>query len=199
MARAQAVRSSAEAVAVADGLGYPVVLKGCAHSVPHKTEAGLVLVGLAGRQAVQDAYATLASRLDGVLRPGERHEIVVQEMVRDGVELIVAVRNDPHLGSFVVVGPGGSLVEVMANASVRRGPVDAATAEAMLNETAAGTLLHGVRGRGPSDRRSAVTAIVAVSRLGAMVHGVAATIEINPLIVTASGAVGVDVLIDRVI
>jgi hypothetical protein len=59
------------------------------------------------------------------------------------------VRNDPLLGSFVVVGPGGSLVEVMANASVRRGPIDVATAEAMLDETAAGTLLNGVRGRGP--------------------------------------------------
>jgi len=112
------------------------------------------------------------------------------------VELIIAVRNDPQLGSFVVVGPGGLLVEVMGKASVRQGPVDLATAENMLDETAAGALVCGVRGRGPFDRKAAAAAIVALSRAGTKLHGAAATLEINPLIVTAGGALGVDLLIE---
>lgn len=196
MARAQAVRSAREAVAAAESFGFPVVLKGCAPSLPHKSELGLVRVGLTNEEAVAGAYAELSKRLDTALPARLAREIVVQEMAGEGVELIIAVRNDPLLGSFVVVGPGGLLVEVMGKASVRRGPIDRETAAAMLDETAAGTLLDGVRGRGPFDRKSAAKAIVALSHVGAMLHGVAATIEINPLIVTARGALGVDLLIE---
>lgn len=199
MARAVAAGSAAEAVAAAEKFGYPVVLKGCAPSLPHKSELGLVKVGLANAEAVRAAHADLCARLPKALKPGAPGalgEVVVQEMAGEGVELIIAVRNDPHLGSFVVVGPGGLLVEVMGKASVRQGPVDLATAERMLDETAAGTLVNGVRGRGPYDRKAAAAAIVALSRAGAKLHGAAATLEINPLIVTAGGALGVDLLIE---
>ena len=194
MVRAQAVGSASEAVAAAQSLGLPAVMKGSAPSLPHKSELGLVKVGLANREAVAAAYADLSSRLDKALPAGAPREIVVQEMAGEGVELIIAVRNDPMLGSFVVVGPGGLLVEVMGKASVRRGPIDRETAESMLDETAAGTLLNGVRGRGPFDRSAAADAIVALSRIGAQLH--AEVIEINPLIVTARGALGVDLLIE---
>ena len=117
-------------------------------------------------------------------------------MAEEGVELIIAVRNDPHLGSFVVVGPGGLLVEVMGKASVRRGPVDLETAMQMLDETAAGILIGGVRGRGPFDRNAAAEAIAALSQVGASLHATTAVIEINPLIVTQRGALGVDLLIE---
>ncbi|MEO8203176.1 MAG: acetate--CoA ligase family protein, partial [Betaproteobacteria bacterium] len=196
MVAARAVASSAAAVAAAEQFGFPVVIKGCAPSLPHKSELGLVKVGLRDTEAVRAAHAHIAHRLAGALTPGAPHEIVVQAMAGEGVELIVAVRNDPHLGSFVVVGPGGLLVEVMGKASVRRGPVDAETAAAMLNETAAGTLLDGVRGRGACDRDAAARAIAALSQLGAALHATAATIEINPLIVGAHGALGVDLLIE---
>ncbi len=196
VARAQAVASAPEAVAAAGSLGLPAVMKGCASSLPHKSELGLVKVGLAHPRAVAAAYADLSARLDKALPARTPREIVVQAMAGEGVELIIAVRNDPMLGSFVVVGPGGLLVEVMGKASVRRGPIDRETAEAMLDETAAGTLLTGVRGRGPFDRHAAADAIAALSRIGAMLHGIAATIEINPLIVTAKGALGVDLLIE---
>lgn len=196
MARAVAAGSAAEAVAAAETFGYPVVLKGCAPSLPHKSELGLVKVGLANAEAVKAAHADLSARLAKALKPGAPGEVVVQEMAGEGVELIIAVRNDPMLGSFVVVGPGGLLVEVMGKASVRQGPVDLATAEKMLDETAAGALVCGVRGRGPFDRKAAAAAIVALSRAGAKLHGAAATLEINPLIVTAGGALGVDLLIE---
>jgi len=196
MIEARSVCSAGEAVEVAENFGLPVVLKGCAPSLPHKSELGLVRVGLVDELAVAAAYDALSKRLLQALAPGAAGEIVVQAMAGEGVEIIIAVRNDPHLGSFIVVGPGGLLVEVMGKVSLRRGPVDAETANAMLDETAAGKLIDGVRGRGPFDRKGAAEAIAAFSKLGAMLHAEAATIEINPLIVTARGALGVDLLIE---
>ncbi len=197
MAALQVVGSASAAVEAAEAFGFPVVLKGTAPSLAHKTELGLVRLGLADAAAVGAAYDALAWRLDAALPLDAPREITVQPMVGRGVELIVAVRNDPALGSYVVVGPGGVLVDVIKRASVRRGPIDAATADAMLDETVAGELLAGVRGNPPVDRAAAASAIAALSRLGALLHGAVATIEINPLIVLETGAVGVDLLIER--
>lgn len=196
MVEARGVCSAGEAVQVAQNFGLPVVLKGCAPSLPHKSELGLVKVGLSDEAEIAAAYGQIAATLKKSLPAGASGEVVVQAMAGEGIELIVAVRNDPHLGSFVVVGPGGLLVEVMGKASVRRGPVDAQTALEMLDETAAGTLIGGVRGRGPFDRNAAAEAIAALSHVGASLHATAAAIEINPLIVTKRGALGVDLLIE---
>ena len=188
--------SAEAAVAAATALGFPVALKGVAAGIAHKTEHGLVRLGIQAEAGVRAAYADLDARLAAVAPAGAPRAVGVQAMAGRGVELIVAVRNDPALGSFVVVGPGGVLVEVIQRTAVRRGPIDAATADAMLDETVAGKLLAGVRGAPPCDRAAAAEAIAAVSRLGALLHGAAATLEINPLIVLAQGAVGVDLLIE---
>src|SRR5262249_34333998 len=149
--------SAAEAAAAAARLGYPVALKGLAKNVPHKSDLGLVRLGLADQAAVTEEWAALNAML-------EKLRIVVQPMADDGIELIIAVRNDPQLGSFILVGPGGTLVELVSSVSVRRAPVNEATAEEMLDETVAGRLLSGLRGRGPFDRRAAASAIAALSR-----------------------------------
>ncbi len=91
------------------------------------------------------------------------------------------------------------LVELVKAASVRGGPIDAATAAEMLDETVVGQLLGGVRGGPPLDRAAAASAIAALSRLGSLLHGTVATIEINPLIVLEQGAVGVDLLVEPAI
>jgi acetate---CoA ligase (ADP-forming) len=88
------------------------------------------------------------------------------------------------------------LAEISAQASVRPGPVDLVTARAMLQETAAATLLGGVRGRPRCDIDAAAKAIAAFSRLAAAHVDCYAALEINPLIVTPQGAVGVDLLLD---
>ena len=93
-------------------------------------------------------------------------------------------------------GPGGVLVEIANQASVRLGPVDEAEARAMLNETAAGKLLGGVRGKPPCDIDAAARAIAAFSRIGAAQIDRLSALEINPLIVGPRGAAGVDVLLE---
>jgi len=190
-------RNADEAVKIAERMGFPVVLKGIAASLPHKTEHGLVKLGVADPEGVRAAFAQLSERLR---REGKSQDgaVIVQPMVEEGVQLLLGARNDPQFGTIVVVGLGGTLVEVMGETSLRIGPVDAATAAEMLAETKAATLIAGTRGKGPFDKDAAVDAIVALSRFAHAAATSIAAIEINPLIVRkiGQGAVGVDLLLE---
>jgi len=196
MVAAETAASAAEAIAAADRMGYPVAVKGVAPHLPHKSDLGLVRLGLHDAQQVREAFAALSNILARHARDGSPHEIVVQKMAECGVELIVGIRNQKGFGSFVIAGPGGVLVEIANQASVRLGPLDAAQAKAMLQATAAGKLLAGVRGNPPCDIDAAAAAIAAFSRFGAARIDTLAALEINPLIVGPNGAVGVDVLLE---
>jgi hypothetical protein len=172
------------------------VLKGVADHLPHKSELGLVRLGLCDAADVSEAYASLDGILRAHARSGAPGGVVVQAMAGEGIELILGVRNLPGFGSFLLVGPGGVLVEVSKQVAVRLGPVDEAEARVMLAGTAAATLLAGVRGKGPYAIDAAAAAIAAFSRFGATQRDRFAAIEINPLIVTRDGAVGVDLLME---
>ena len=196
MVAAEAVATEADAVAVATRFGFPVVLKGVAPHLPHKTELGLVRLGLSDATAVARAFAELHAILRAHAKEGVAGSVVVQAMAPPGVELILGATNQRGFGSFILAGPGGVLVEINAQASVRLGPVDPDTAHAMLRETAAGKLLAGVRGRPACDIDAAARAIAAFSRLAAAHADTYAALEINPLIVTQDGAIGVDLLLE---
>ncbi len=197
MAASVAVGSADDAVAVAQQVGLPVVLKGTSPHLMHKSELGLVRVGLTTMDAVREAFAVVQGNLR---RSGAAHDgtIVVQPMISDGIELIVGIRNQSGYGSVVVAGIGGTLVELIGEAAIRIGPVGIDAAADMLRETRAMKLLQGFRGKGPYDIQAATQAIAALSQLGWAAQGAIAAIEINPLIVRPSGlgAVGVDVLIE---
>ncbi|MEJ1978252.1 MAG: acetate--CoA ligase family protein [Acetobacteraceae bacterium] len=194
MIAAVPVEDAAAAVAAADRLGYPVVLKGIAPHLPHKSDLGLVRLGLSTAADVEAAHAAVHAILQAHAQPGAPGSVIVQAMAGEGIELILGIRNEPGFGSFILVGLGGVLVEVSRQVSVRLGPVDEATARAMLEETVAAKLLAGVRGKGPYDIAAAAAAIAAFSRFGAAQAARFASIEINPLIVVKDGAVGVDLL-----
>ena len=197
MVSTKIVASRDAAVAAARGMGFPVAVKGVADHLPHKSDHGLVCLDVRDADGVAKAFDTLASRLAVHATANSASHVVVQRMAGEGVELIVAIRNDPLLGSYVIAGPGGVLVELANQASVRRGPVDEAQSRAMLEETSAGKLLRGVRGKGPWDGDAAAKAIAALSRFGAAYRNTLATVEINPLIVGREGVLGVDVLAER--
>ena len=198
MAATRAVDSADAAVAVAAELEGPVALKGSAPGLLHKTEHGLVEIGLRGEVALRGAFAALRERLARI--PGGRDEgrVLVQRMAGEGVELILGARHVPGFGTVIAVGPGGTLVELLRGASIRLAPVGRATALAMLEESAAGRLLRGVRGRGPFDRDAAAAAIVAFSRFAQGAGDALRAVEINPLIVLEAGrgVVGVDVVFE---
>jgi hypothetical protein len=196
MIAAEKVDSRDAAVRAAQRFGFPVVMKGVAPHLPHKSDLGLVKLGLNSAEQVIAAFDALTATLAKHARPDARGEVVVQAMAETGVELIVGVRNQRGFGSFVIVGPGGVLVELANQASVRLGPVTPAQAREMLEETAAGKLLRGARGSAAGDVDAAAEAIAAFSRFGAARVDTLASLEINPLIVGPQGATGVDFLFE---
>ena len=196
MVQTVAVKSADAAAAAAARLEGPVVLKGTAPDLLHKTEHALVALDVDGEAAARAAYETLAQRLGDL--GAKDGEILLQPMVGTGIELILGARREGGFGTAVVVGVGGTLVEVIKQASLRIAPVEFATACEMLGETPAGTLLRGTRGRGPFDFDAAAAAIVAFSAFAAGAGEAVRAIEINPLIVLerGDGAVGVDAVFE---
>lgn len=193
-----AVTTRAEAIDAAKRAGFPVVLKATAPNLPHKTELDLIRLNLKDADAVGAAFDDLSEKFKAIPNVGGAAAIVVQPMAGPGVELIVGVRNDPRFGSAIAVGLGGTFVEILREARVEIGPVTADEARKMLEATRAGTILKGVRGKGPYDIDAAAEAIAALSRFGAATLGTLSAVEINPLIVLekGKGAVGVDVLLE---
>jgi acyl-CoA synthetase (NDP forming) len=192
------VVNSTEARAAAARAGYPVVLKGMAPKALHKTEFGLVKLGLTSSDQIDEAFASVQSTLQSQTEVLGKGWIEVQPMVPAGLELLVAARRDPAFGPLVVVGAGGKLVELIDDAVLRLGAVDEDEAGRMLAETRIGALLAGYRDNVNFDVAAARAAIIAVSRLMTVASPEVSAIEINPLIVlpAGQGAVAVDLVIE---
>lgn len=195
----EATVASPEAAAARAGeFGFPVVLKGLAPGIEHKTEAGLVKLRLADGAAVERAFRDLADRL-AHLAPaaGGPGEIVLQPMAPAGVEALLGLQRDPDFGPMVVLGLGGTATELLNDVSMRRAPLSPADVEEMIEETRLGALLGGFRGAPPADRAALVNAALSLSAVGRDFAEEIDSIDINPLIVLPEGrgCVAVDALI----
>ncbi|MEU0392048.1 acetate--CoA ligase family protein [Streptomyces sp. NPDC006208] len=192
--REQLVTSAAAAVRAAGLIGYPVVMKASAPQLAHKTELGLVKVGLTSASQVRDAYRELTdiARYEGVELDG----ILVCQMVEWGVEMVVGVTRDALFGPTVTVGLGGVLVEVLRDAAVRVPPFGEDQARTMLTELRGRALLDGVRGGPPVDVDALVEVVLRVQRMALELGDQLSELDINPLMVLprGQGAVALDAL-----
>ncbi len=186
-AKPRLASSATEAVRIADSLGYPVVLKTGDPTIIHKSDVDGVLTGLADAESVGSAFSDLASRL------GPR--VLVQPQAGLGIELALGVVRDPLLGPLVLLATGGTLIEVLARRRVALPPLDHVTADAMLDGLDLTSLLAGVRGRPAADRRAVLDAVVSVSQLAVELADVIEALDVNPLVVSARGALAVDALV----
>ncbi|MEU6552917.1 acetate--CoA ligase family protein [Streptomyces sp. NPDC046915] len=192
--REQLVTSAAAAVRAAGQVGYPVVMKASGAQIAHKTELGLVKIGLTSASQVRDAYRELTdiARYEGVSLDG----VLVCQMVERGVEMVVGVTHDELFGPTVTVGLGGVLVEVLRDAAVRVPPFGEDQARDMLAELRGRALLDGVRGRPPADLDALVEVVLRVQRMALELGDELAELDINPLVVLprGQGAVALDAL-----
>ena len=181
------------AVAAARSLGQrPVALKFDAAEVPHKSDLGLVRLGLLGDDDVRAAAdALLATARGHGLDAGG---LLVEPMADPGVELIVGLRRDASFGPAVVVGLGGLLTEVLDDVAIRLAPVDRETALGMLAELRGAQILDGVRGAAAVDRGAVADLIVALARLSEARPDIV-EVDLNPVIASATGALAVDALV----
>jgi hypothetical protein len=172
--------------------GHAIVLKLDALDLPHKSDLGLVRLGLTGDDAVRGAAGDLfaTARRHGIDARG----LLVQPMADAGVEIIVGMRRDPSFGPAVVVGLGGVLAEILDDVAIRLAPIRQDEALAMLGELRGARVLDGVRGRAPVDRDAVAELIVALARLGDARPDIL-EIDLNPVIASPDGAVAVDALV----
>ena len=186
--------SMEEAFAAAEAVGYPVVLKAQAADLPHKSDAGGVVVGLADRAALAAGWERLqqaiARNRPGLVLDG----VLVEAMGARGEELIIGARNDPDWGPVVLVGFGGVQAEVWRDSRLIVPGLDRAGIVRELLKLKGAPLLTGFRGQAPVNL-DAVAAIV--ETLGQLLSGMPSIreIDLNPVIVRSDGAVALDALI----
>ncbi|CAL9486971.1 acetate--CoA ligase family protein [Streptomyces sp. enrichment culture] len=192
--REQLVTSAAAAVRAAGPVGYPVVMKASGAKIAHKTELGLVKIGLTSASQVRDAYRELTdiARYEDVALDG----VLVCQMVEHGVEMVVGVTHDDLFGPTVTVGLGGVLVEVLRDTAVGVPPFGEEQARDMLAGLRGRALLEGVRGRPPADLDALVEVVLRVQRMALELGDDLAELDINPLMVLprGQGAVALDAL-----
>jgi acetate---CoA ligase (ADP-forming) subunit beta len=181
------------AVAAADRIGYPVVVKLCGASIAHKTERGLVRLGLADATAVERAAAALLARAtpgDGVV------QILVGEMVSGLRELIAGVVRDPQFGPCVMLGVGGVLAEAVGDVGFRLAPLSTIDAHELIDDLRSQALLGPLRGEPPVDRDRLAELLTGLGRLVADDPSIR-SVDVNPLIVAAGVPIAVDALVER--
>lgn len=193
----QLVQKEEEAVAAARQFGLPVVLKLEIEGLAHKTEAGGVVLDLRTEDEVRAAYGKLLGAVTKHdLQAGFRG-VLVQPMIGKGLEIIAGVRVDPLFGPTVVVGVGGTLVEILRDSVVDFAPLTLSQAQAMLKRLGAYKLLTGVRGSKPVDEPALARILCQLSEFAVDHAERIAEIDINPLICSGDKLVAVDALVVR--
>ena len=185
-----------EAVAAADRLGYPVVLKAQADALAHKSDAGGVIVGLADSEALREGWSRLQSNVSTTRPDIVLDGVLVEKMGARGTELIVGARNDPHWGATLLVGFGGVTAELLHDARLIPAGLPRERIEAQIRKLRLAPLLDGYRGSPKLD----VGAVAEIIRnLGEVVAATPAIreIDLNPVVVypVGEGAIALDALI----
>ena len=189
--------SADQAVAHAEALGLPVVLKTAAAGIMHKTEIGGVVLDLGTTEAVAEGYGGLVARASAIVPPDDATRVSVSPMVRGGVETIIGVQRDPTFGPMVMFGIGGIFAEIYRDVAFRAAPISHEVAHEMIREIKGFPILDGARGRARCDVDAIADALVRLAAYAAAHRDAIDSIDINPFIVLpkGEGAVAVDALI----
>jgi acetate---CoA ligase (ADP-forming) subunit beta len=184
-----------DAVAAAREIGTDggaVVVKLCGPGVAHKTERGLVRLGLRGDE---DVRAEAAALLAGARPEDGPVGVLVAPMVRGSRELIAGVSRDPQFGPCVMVGVGGVLAEAVADVAFRLVPVDRVDAEEMLDDLATQALFGPLRAEPAVDRAAVADVVLSLSQFAEADPDVM-SVDVNPLVVVDGRPVAVDALVE---
>jgi acetate---CoA ligase (ADP-forming) len=191
-------KNEEEAVKLAKGIGFPVVMKVVSPDIIHKSDAGGVKVKITSEAAVREAYQTILANCKKYKADANIHGIAVQEMAPAGTEVIVGSTNDPTFGPTVMFGLGGIFVEVLKDVTFRVAPVNLQQAEQMLGEIRSAPILAGVRGEAPRDRKALAELICNYSTMVFDLNDEVAETDANPVLVYDEGK-GLKVVDARVI
>ena len=183
---AQFALTADDAARAATSLGFPVAVKLASRQFVHKTEVDGVRLGLTDADAVRRAFDEIRCRVEREKRPDAMDGVLVQRMIRGGVEVMAGVTQDPLFGPLVAFGLGGIHVEVLADVCFRVAPLTDRDAAEMVHDIRGYRLLEGYRGHPPADVAAIEEALLRVSRLAEEVAEIA-EIDLNPVIAFPPG------------
>jgi acyl-CoA synthetase (NDP forming) len=186
-----------EALAASTELGFPLAMKIESPDILHKTEAGMVFLDIATTAALELAFSEIMAKAAAMQPRPRMNGIVIQPMVRAGLEFVIGGRRDPMFGPLLVFGFGGTLVELLRDSVVALAPVSTAEAIALLPRLGGYALLSGYRNSPVVDLKRLGSIIARVSEFLANHSDMIDELDINPLIATPHGLVAVDALIVR--
>lgn len=197
MAAGMIAKSAEDAVASARKIGFPVVLKILSADIQHKSDVGGVAVGLTDDETVRRAYDNVITSVKHNRPCVAVDGVLVAPMVKGGVEVIIGARIDALFGPMVMVGLGGTMVEVLKDVSFCLAPLSLSEARNALDRLHGARILDGVRGHPAADKEALAEALVRLGDFAAKHAGSIKSVEINPLIVKAkgNGVIGLDALI----
>ncbi|HEU5390720.1 MAG TPA: acetate--CoA ligase family protein [Streptosporangiaceae bacterium] len=187
VARTEPAASRDTALAAADKIGYPVVLKTAEPGIAHKSDVGGVRLGLADPDGLAAAYDDVAARLGP--------NVLVSQTAPPGTELALGLVRDPVLGPLLIISAGGVLIEIFNERVVLLAPVARPAALAAIQRLRLAPVLSGARGQPPADLGAIADAIEALSRLACDLGDAIDALDLNPLICGPHGAVAVDALL----
>ncbi|HET9972655.1 MAG TPA: acetate--CoA ligase family protein, partial [Streptosporangiaceae bacterium] len=187
VARTEPAATRGTALAAADTIGYPVVLKTAEPGIAHKSDVGGVRLGLASPAELSTAYDDLAARLGP--------DVLVSQTAPPGTELALGLVRDPALGLLMVISAGGVHIEIFNERVVLLAPVTRPAALAAIQRLRIAPVLAGARGQPPADLGAIADAIESLSRLALDLGENIAALDLNPLICGPHGALAVDALL----
>jgi acetyl coenzyme A synthetase (ADP forming)-like protein len=186
--------AAGEAATLAQGMGFPVVMKIVSPDILHKTEAGGVIVGVKSAAEAEKAYDAIIANAKKYKSSAKIDGIQVQQMLSGGQEVIIGAVTDPSFGKLVAFGLGGVLVEVLKDITFRLAPATREDALSMLDSIKAAEILKGVRGADPVDREALAALIQNVSQLIGDFPEIS-EMDLNPVFASKSAATAADVRI----
>jgi acyl-CoA synthetase (NDP forming) len=184
-------KTEMEAAALAEQIGFPVVLKIVSPEIIHKSDAGGVMINLKDAIEVQDAYRKILENAKKYNSKARINGVLVQEMAPQSTEVIVGAIKDPQFGQTLMFGLGGIFVELLKDVTFRVAPITRQDAEEMITEVKAYPLLKGYRNTPPSDIKAIVTVLLNTSKL-IMDYPEIKELDLNPVMAYEKGAKTVD-------
>jgi acyl-CoA synthetase (NDP forming) len=188
------VSSASDAAKAARRIGFPVVMKIVSADIAHKSDLGLVAVGVRDEDDAKRVYKRLRARAKKAAPEARLDGVLVAEMV-EGIETVVGIAQDDLFGPVVMFGLGGVLVEVLGDVTFRVPPFTTVDATAMLGELAGAALLDGWRGHPAANRTALVDTLMKMQHLAVDLAGEVAEVDINPLLAGPTGVVAADALV----
>jgi acetyl coenzyme A synthetase (ADP forming)-like protein len=184
-------RTADEAVAAADRIGYPVVLKIVSPAISHKSDVGGVITSIKNADGVKLSFEKILSNVN-THSPGSQVDgIIVEQQMDPGLELIIGGKTDPSFGEVLLFGIGGKFVDLVKDVSFRILPLDEHAVREMIQELWGYKLIHGYRDEPPRDERALIATIIKISSYFYQnTHLV--EFDINPFVLYEHGGCAVD-------